>query len=352
MLELNGVSLSYEQKWVLHSVSFALAPGDIGCLLGPSGCGKTSLLRLIAGFENTGAGEISLAGKVVSRPEYTLPPEQREVGLVFQDYALFPHLNVADNICFGLRRLPAKQREERLKQMLQLVGLSQEAQRMPHQLSGGQQQRVALARALAPKPRLLLLDEPLSNLDVALREKLAQELRDILKQEAITALFVTHDQHEAFALADHIGVLHEGVIQQWDTPYGLYHTPSNRFVANFIGQGMLLPGRFTAAMQIETELGMLNGFSTPPFCGVDGCQEGSPVEILLRPDDIEIAEEAQHVARVRLAQFRGEDYLYTLTLASGNEVLALATSHNRYAVDEQIRIRLKAEHVIAFPPET
>lgn len=349
MLELQGVSLSYAQKPVLHCVSLALKSGEIGCLLGPSGCGKTTLLRLIAGFQSVDDGEIRLDGASVSRAGNWLPPDKRQVGVVFQDYALFPHLSVAENIRFGLHTLPKRARNDRLEQMLALVGLQTEAGRYPHQLSGGQQQRVALARALAPKPRLLLLDEPLSNLDTELREKLALELRDILKQESITALFVTHDQHEAFAMADRIGVLHQGVIQQWDTAYGLYHTPVNRFVANFIGQGALLPGCFIAANEVQTELGTLEGFSTPPFCRQGHCNQGIQVEVLLRPGDIEIDVNAPYPAHIGRVLFRGDEYLYTLKLESGNEVLALAGSQTRHQAGDKVSVRLKTEHVIVFP---
>ena len=197
---------------IVHGLSFSLSRGDIACLLGPSGCGKTTVLRAIAGFEPVTGGRIELGGREISRKGHTAAPETRQVGVVFQDYALFPHLTVAGNVGFGLRRLDAAARRARVDELLDLVGLGAQADKYPHELSGGQQQRIALARALAPRPDLLLLDEPFSNLDVDLRERLALEVRDILKELGTTAVLVTHDQHEAFAIADQIGVMHEGLI--------------------------------------------------------------------------------------------------------------------------------------------
>jgi iron(III) transport system ATP-binding protein len=279
-----------------------------------------------------------------------LPAEKRQVGLVFQDYALFPHLNVSDNIAFGLGHLAATERQRRVAEMLGLVGLAGEAKAWPHQLSGGQQQRVALARALAPRPRLLLLDEPFSNLDVELRERLSLEVRDILKHEGITALLVTHDQHEAFAMADEIGVMNEGVIQQWDTPYNLYHQPKNRFVADFIGQGVLLPGTVRGSHKVEIELGLLEGVS-PPECDGGSCLvygEGAAVEVLIRPDDIQHDDASPLLAEVERRAFRGAEFIYTLRLASGTRLLALVPSHHNHAIGERIGIRLTVDHVVAF----
>jgi len=351
MLALDHVAQSYGSKQILSDVSFVLSPGQIGCLLGPSGCGKTTALRLIAGFEKLSAGEIRIGAEIVSYPGHNLVPEQRRVGLVFQDYALFPHLNVEKNIAFGLSALPATDRRMRVAEMLDLVGLSHEAEAYPHQLSGGQQQRVALARALAPRPRLLLLDEPFSNLDVELREKLSLEVRDILKQEAITALLVTHDQHEAFAMADVIGVMNHGVIQQWDTPYNLYHQPANRFVADFIGQGVLLPGEVLNSHQVEIELGILEG-SVDGDCSDAGgcakCAQGCQVDVLIRPDDIIHDDDSLLMAEVERKAFRGSDFLYTLKLPGGRHVLAQVDSHHNHAIGEKIGIRLGVDHVVAF----
>jgi iron(III) transport system ATP-binding protein len=349
MLALENVALAYGHRAVLKDLTFNLKAGQIGCLLGPSGCGKTTALRLIAGFGEPQGGAIYLDGQVVSRPGQCLAPEKRRVGLVFQDYALFPHLSVRDNIRFGLDALRPADRTQRIDEMLELVGLTQEAERYPHQLSGGQQQRVALARALAPRPRMLLLDEPFSNLDVELREKLSLEVRDILKHEAITALLVTHDQHEAFAVADLIGVMNQGVIQQWDTPYNLYHQPKNRFVADFIGQGVLLPG-VVRGERVEIELGMLGGVMASE-CDGGSCAllgEGAAVEVLLRPDDILHDDASPMLAEVERKAFRGAEFFYTLILPSGQRVLAQVPSHHNHAIGEKIGIRLEVDHVVAF----
>jgi iron(III) transport system ATP-binding protein len=221
----------------VDGVSLGLAAGQIGVLIGPSGCGKTTLLRAVAGLEPLAGGRIRMDGRLLGDAVdgTQVPAESRRIGMVFQDYALFPHLSVADNVAFGVQDLPRTERSARVQRMLELVGLSQAARRAPHQLSGGQQQRIALARALAPGPRLLLLDEPFSNLDVDLRERLAHEVRGILKETGTTALFVTHDQLEAFALGDVIGVMQRGRLEQWDDAYTLYHRPATRFVAQFIG---------------------------------------------------------------------------------------------------------------------
>ena len=242
LLEVINTEVGYGGAPVVCQVSFELEPGRIGCLLGPSGCGKTTLLRAIAGFELLQGGEIRMRGQVVSHAGWSLPPEKRRVGMVFQDFALFPHLKIGENIGFGLRHLSERERRARVQTLLGLVGLPEYENAYPHQLSGGQQQRVALARAMAPRPELLLLDEPFSSMDAELREQLAREVRDIIKEEEITALLVTHDQYEAFAMADEIGVLNAGKLMQWDSGYNLYHRPGNRFVADFIGQGVILPG--------------------------------------------------------------------------------------------------------------
>ncbi len=342
-LDVRSLSKSFDGKPVVVDLSFTLESGRIGCLLGPSGCGKTTVLRLIAGFERPHAGEIWLDDQRVASAVASLPPERRNIGMVFQDYALFPHLNVRDNVAFGLHGLSARERARRTAAMLALVNLTEAALALPHELSGGQQQRVALARALAPKPRLLLLDEPFSNLDVELRERLSVEVREILKREGSTAILVTHDQHEAFALADEIGIMHEGRIQQWDNPYNLYHRPTNRFVADFIGQGVLLPGRVMDDRRIEIELGTLEGHFPPD------CRAGCPVDVLLRPDDIVHDDASPLTAEVTHKAFRGASILYTLRLASGGTVLSLVPSHHDHALGEKIGIRLVVDHVIAFP---
>jgi len=343
LLEVIDVEIGYGGAPVVRKVSFALAPGHIGCLLGPSGCGKTTLLRAVAGFEMLQGGEIRLRGQVVSHAGWSLPPEQRRVGMVFQDFALFPHLKVGDNIGFGLRHLSERERQARVVSLLELVGLPEFGNQFPHQLSGGQQQRVALARAMAPRPELLLMDEPFSSMDAELREQLAREVRAILKEEEITALLVTHDQYEAFAMADEIGVLHAGELVQWDSGYNLYHRPGNRFVADFIGQGVILPGTVSAMGQVQTELGTIPG-ALPP-----GCKPGCKLELLLRPDDIQHDDESSLKAKVVAKAFRGAEFLYTLELASGTRVLCLAPSHHDHALGEALGIRVEVDHLVMFP---
>jgi iron(III) transport system ATP-binding protein len=342
LLRVEGLSHAYGAHAVVSDLSFALPRGAIGCLLGPSGCGKTTVLRCIAGFETAQAGRIVLNGKVVSGPGVAVPPEQRRVGMVFQDYALFPHLRVAENMGFGLRAMTRDASAARIRELAEMVGLGEALTKYPHELSGGQQQRVALARALAPRPELLLLDEPFSNLDVELRERLSVEVRDIIKASGATAVLVTHDQQEAFAIADEIGVLHEGRIQQWAGAYDLYHRPANRFVADFVGQGVFLPARAVAADRIEIELGVLQG---------EGGEQGARLEVLLRPDDVVHDDAAPTRAEVLHKAFRGAEILYTLRLESGRKVLALVPSHHNHALGERIGIRLDVDHVVAFQPE-
>jgi iron(III) transport system ATP-binding protein len=333
---------------IVHGLSFQLARGEIGSLLGSSGCGKTTVLRAIAGFESLLDGSITLGGRNLSSKGRTAPPETRQVGVVFQDYALFPHLSVADNVSFGLRRLSASDRAARIHKLLALVGLGAHGHKYPHELSGGQQQRVALARALAPEPDLLLLDEPFSNLDVDLRERLAIEVRDILKESGTTAVLVTHDQHEAFAIADNIGIMQDGIIVQWDSAYNLYHRPATRFVADFIGQGVFAPGTMDLPNQhVDIELGKL-----PLWQGLDVCatdeKNAWEVDVLLRADDVVHDDASPLQAEVLRKAFRGAEFLYTLQLASGQKLLALVPSHHDHAIGEKIGIRLAADHVVTF----
>ncbi|SFP48846.1 iron(III) transport system ATP-binding protein [Nitrosomonas cryotolerans] len=349
LLKLEHIRHTYGKQVVINDLSLTLKEGDIGCLLGPSGCGKTTVLRCIAGFEAISAGEILLNEMRVSSAASFLSPEQRHMGMVFQDYALFPHLTVVENIGFGLHRMLKAEREQRIAELLKIVGLVDVPSKYPHELSGGQQQRVALARALAPRPDLLLLDEPFSNLDVSLRERLSLEVRDILKNQGMTAILVTHDQDEAFAIADEIGVMYEGEIQQWDTAYNLYHRPANRFVANFIGQGIFVPGKIIDLQQVEIELGVLKGeISHQPVSDCDVYKKGGIVDVLLRPDDIVHDDTSPLQASVVHKAFRGADILYTLRLADGDIVLSLVPSHHNHAIGEKIGIKLEADHVVVF----
>jgi iron(III) transport system ATP-binding protein len=349
VLEARQVDHAYGTSPVLRDFSLTLHRGDIACLLGPSGCGKTTALRCIAGFEPVAAGEIVLNGETVSRAGFTLAPEKRRIGMVFQDYALFPHLTVAENVAFGVRGVSRGERMARVSELLATVGLDQAALKYPHELSGGQQQRVALARALAPKPDLLLMDEPFSNLDVDLRERLSHEVRDILKAQNATAILVTHDQHEAFALADDVGIMQDGLIVQWDSPYNLYHKPASRFVADFVGEGVLVPGRVLNPNQVQIELGVLTG-DVPLECaiGCEQCGKGCSVDVLLRPDDVVHDDGSSVQAEVVQKAFRGAEILYTIRLPSGEHALSLVPSHHNHAIGEKIGIRIEADHVVAF----
>lgn len=343
MLALEQLAVAYGPHKVVKEISFALAQGQIGCLVGPSGCGKTTILRAIAGFEAPACGVVRLQGKAVSTSAEQLAPEQRKVGMVFQDFALFPHLTVADNISFGLSKLSKAEKQLKVKELLQLVGLPDLGQRYIHQLSGGQQQRVALARALAPEPKVLLLDEPFSSLDAEFREVLARDIRKILKQLQITAVLVTHDQFEAFAMADMIGVMQHGQLQQWATPYELYHRPASRFVADFVGRGVMLPGVMQDPHQVETCLGVFRQRY------LADAKTGDRVDVLIRPDDIVHDDDSEIKATVLDKAFRGSHILYTLALAAGEQVYCLALSHHNHAIGEQMGIRLDLDHLVLFP---
>ena len=345
LLEVNHVSIAYGSNTVVHDISIRLQKGEIGCLLGPSGCGKTTLLRAIAGFETIKSGNINLAGITVSLADKTLPPEKRHIGMVFQDFALFPHLNIADNIRFGIRHQKRADQKKRVDELLSLVGLEEMKSRYPHELSGGQQQRIAVARALAPKPSLLLLDEPFSSMDAELRGELAREVRQILKQEQITAILVSHDQNEAFAMADGIGVMKDGRLQQWDSAYNLYHTPKTPFVADFIGQGVFLDGVITEDNKISTSLALLEG-KLP-----EGSVPGSEVKVLVRPDDILHDDCSPRKALIKARNFRGANFLYTLKLDDGTELYSLVHSHHDHKVGEEMGITMEIHDLVIFPKE-
>lgn len=341
-LELDQVAVTIAQNPIVRGVSLTLENGEIGCLLGPSGCGKTTLLRAIAGFQALQQGRIKIGNDWAASVTRSTPPEQRGVGMVFQDFALFPHLNVADNISFGMRGASSAERAQRVAELLQRIGLHGYQQRYPHELSGGQQQRIALARALAPRPQLLLLDEPFSSLDAELRETLALEVRQLLKQEGITALLVTHDQQEAFALADRAGVMYQGELLQWDTPYQLYHQPRHQLVADFIGHGVLLQGTVTAANQLASPLGMLEHPALEPI------PAGTIVSFLVRPDDLVVDPSSRLRGVIKSRGFRGAHNLYTIALSSEVEILTLSPSHEQLEVGSEIGLRPEFDHLVVF----
>jgi iron(III) transport system ATP-binding protein len=341
LLSLRGLACGYQDHRVVQTLNLHLNAGDIGCLLGPSGCGKTTTLRAIAGFEPVQEGEIELAGEVISRPGFTLAPEKRRIGMVFQDYALFPHLTVAENVAFGIRKHP--QRDAVVAELLELVKLTALGKRYPHELSGGQQQRVSLARALAPEPQLLLLDEPFSNLDGELRRRLSHEVRDILKARGTSAILVTHDQEEAFAVSDQVGVFNQGRLEQWDTPFNLYHEPASPFVASFVGQGYFIRGQLLSPDTVQTELGVIHGnraYTMAP---------GSSVDVLLRPDDIVPDADSALQAQIVGKTFLGAATLYRLQLPTGSQLEAIFPSHADHQPGQQVGIRVAADHLVVFP---
>lgn len=340
VLALQKVTCSYQAGFpAIQNISLSAAQGEIICLLGPSGCGKTTTLRAIAGFETLVSGEIYLNGQVVSSHSKHIPPERRRIGMVFQDYALFPHLRVVDNIAFGLTHLPSSERLERVKHVLSLTGLSQLERRFPHELSGGQQQRVALARALAPQPVLLLLDEPFSNLDPDMTYKMRGELHQLLKETKTTAVLVTHDHEEAFTMADHVAVLQEGSLAQFDTPENIYHLPTSQFVAEFVGQADFIPGVIEDGVPM-TEIGQ---FPKP-----EQYQGGKEVWLLIRPDDIGIADPGKGTATIESRQFRGSENLYTIRLASGQIIHSSESSTTMYSPGTPVELNIHATHTVLF----
>ena len=398
MLRLENISLAYGQTQVLKDVSFVLNTGEIGCVLGPSGCGKTTLLQSIAGFNKQQSGEIYVNEVCISNEQIHKRPDEREIGMVFQDFALFPHMTVLDNVGYGLHLLPKMQRLDVAQDIIEKVGMSEYVNAFPHQLSGGQQQRVAIARAVAPKPRLLLLDEPFSSLDPALREKVAVELRDIIKRLGISALLVTHDQDEAFAFADKIGVFAQGYCQQWASPHELYHQPNSAFVANFIGESTFIDATVVKNEKALSDLELSDAAvsdvdvskSTSATSSIidDATQlyvksqlglhalpeqktneelirvnaqdrivrpiEGDTVQLLIRPDDILHQDDSPLKATVIDRRFRGAHILYRLVLPELNsqgqkeQVLCLAPSHHDHQIGETFGIVLSIEDVICF----
>jgi iron(III) transport system ATP-binding protein len=336
ILSIENLQCRYGEQVVIESVSFALQAGEIACLLGPSGCGKTTLLHAIAGFQPVVAGNIQLSGEVISSPKVKVPAEQRKIGVVFQDYALFPHLTVEQNIAFGIQSMPKGQRQSRTQSLLQLVRLKGFGQQYPHQLSGGQQQRVALARALAPRPKLLLLDEPFSNLDTELRRSLAAEVRHILREEKIPAIIVTHDRHEAFIAGDKLGVLSQGQLQQWDSPQDTYQKPKNLAVARIVSEGNIISGTVLGNDLISTPLGEVN-MPTAAY------ESGDRLELFVRSEDIAAGEHPSAVmAQVVEKNFLGNQVSYRFQLAEGETVEAALNTNVQAAPGDKLPLRLSS----------
>ncbi|MBT8096917.1 MAG: ABC transporter ATP-binding protein [Woeseia sp.] len=342
MLTLENVSHRYDETPVLHDVSLELDDGHIGCILGPSGCGKTTLLRCIAGFERVESGEIHAGSTVLSSTSTHIAPEERRIGMVFQDYALLPHLTALKNVVFALHREPAANAEATAADFLDRVGLGKLTGRYPHELSGGQQQRVALARALAPRPQLLLMDEPFSNLDIGLRAKLGSEVRELLRELNTTALVAMHDHQDAFALADDAGVLRRGKLLQWDTAYQLYHRPADRFVADFVGRGVWLEGQVQDDNSVTTKVGTISGRMK------DKLPAGTRVDVLFRPDDVVHDDDSPMQATVLAKQFKGSEFLYELCTESGVKLLSSVPSHHDHPIGEPIGICLETDHLVVF----
>jgi iron(III) transport system ATP-binding protein len=340
ILELRSVSCAYDpHRPAIRDISFSAREGEILCLLGPSGCGKTTVLRAIAGFEPVRSGEIFLSGRRVSSSSDTIPTEERHVGMVFQEYALFPHLRVVGNIAFGLGHLSRSDRENRVQEMLRLTGLEGFERRYPHELSGGQQQRVALARALVQNPVVLLLDEPFSNLDPDMAGRMRQELHTLLRRMKTTTILVTHDHDEAFAMADRIAVLNHGVLEQMDSPEIIYHLPSTPFVADFVGQADFITGHVREGM-VHTELGV--------FPNTLAAEKEAPVVVMIRPDDIHLLPNKSAGPRIVARQFRGSENLYTVRLGSGQIVHSSESSTSVYQEGTAVELRVSATHTVLF----
>jgi len=342
ILSVENICCDYGNQKVIEDLSFTLNQGEIGCLLGPSGCGKSTILKAISGFESVTSGVIKLNDSTISTANHTLAPEKRNIGMVFQDYALFPHLNIADNIGFGICQKKKQERNHIISEMLSLVELEHYRQRFPHELSGGEQQRVSLARALATEPKLLLLDEPFSSLDASMRSRLSLDIRSILKRLDITCILVTHDQREAFMMSDRIGVIEKGTVQQWAHPYEIYHEPFNQFTANFMGRGVYISGTSLSKDTFSTKLGIFKGNRAYNW------STNSDVEILIRPDDVVYSPCSELKGKITEKTFAGASTLYKLTFPSGEEVEALFPSHRDYRIGDIVPVKLDTEHLIVY----
>ncbi len=341
-LDINAVSVAYGSLTVVHDVSLRVDAGEIASLLGPSGCGKTTLLRAIAGFEPVASGQIALGGRTISEPERTVVPERRRVGMVFQDFALFPHLDVQHNVAFGLHGTGRQETRDRVQALLDMVGLASAGRAMPHELSGGQQQRIALARALAPRPDILLLDEPFSSLDSELREELAAEVRGLLQRHGTTAVLVTHDQQEAFAMADRVSLMHHGRIVQTASPAGLYQQPADEFVANFIGQGAVLDVKVGADGELNNGLGQWPG--PPPAAGT--------ARLLLRPEQVRYDPASALQLEIVERRFCGAHYRCQLQLADGQQITGLAPGDTNVIVGERLPVDIDLRKAVVLESRT
>ncbi len=340
-VRLDNVSKYFASARAVFRLTVGIGQGEFFSLLGPSGCGKTTTLRLIAGLERPDEGAVSIGGEVVAAADTWVSPEKRGIGIVFQDYALFPHMRVAQNVAFGLKGCGRKQAGARVEELLDLTGLAGLAGRYPHELSGGERQRVALARSLAPRPRVILLDEPFSNLDADLREELRRETKRILKEQAATTILVTHDQEEAFSLSDRVGVLQGGTLEQLGSPAEIYHRPLSRFVADFVGKADFIEGTVEGGT-------VRSAFGSFPFD--DGTDLGTgQVELMVRPDDVGFVPDASGQAVVTEARFLGASVLYQLQFADGRTIHAIRPSAEVTPVGSRVSVSVDVSHIVVFP---
>ena len=340
-LEIENISLNLDSDRILDNLCLSVNEEEILSIIGPSASGKTSLLRVIAGFENITTGKIKLNGQVVDDTSIVIEPQKRNIGIIFQDLALFPHLSCAENITFGISRLPTEEQIQRLRRLEEVLSITGISKKFPHEISGGQQQRVAIARALAPKPEILLLDEPFSALDEELKEKLLADVKILLKEEKITTIVITHNIKEAFQLSDKIAFLNDKKIIQIDSPYNIYHKPMTREIANFCGIGSFINGKIVDANYVLTDLGRHFG-ETAPY------EIGTNVDIMIRPDDVIHDDNSTKSAQVVGKIFHGSDFLYKLKLSNGENIFCYTPSHHDHAVNEVIGIKSEMDHLILF----
>ncbi|MFQ5984462.1 MAG: ABC transporter ATP-binding protein [Alphaproteobacteria bacterium] len=342
-LLLEGVSHAFDGLTVVDGVNLTVEEGEIICLVGPSGCGKTTLLRIAAGLEELQEGRVVIGGREVAGPKGVVPPEERGVGLVFQDYALFPHLTVAGNVAFGLSRLPAAERRQAALDMLERVGMAHFAASYPHILSGGEQQRVALARALAPRPRLMLLDEPFSGLDVRLRDQIRDQTLKVLREAQASTLLVTHDPEEGMYMAHRIAVMRAGRIEQVGAPEAVYHEPANAFVTRFLSEVNCVHG-------MVEKSAVASPFGTVAARGI---ADGTRVDVLIRPEALGLRDSADREGAAAVVAARHVTGPYSVVVlrleADGTEVKARFAGHDAPAVGSQVRIALTSDDLFIFP---
>jgi iron(III) transport system ATP-binding protein len=340
-LNLQSVKIALESKVILDDVNLKIDTGEIVSLMGSSASGKTSLIRSIAGFHNISSGTIQIDGQVVDDSIRRSDVAMRNVGVIFQDLALFPHLTVRENICFGLNNIDSTQQQNRAKKLEDLLSIDNITNRYPNQISGGQQQRVAIARAIAPKPNLLLLDEPFSALDYELKDNLMSDIMKLIKSENITAILITHSAEEAFKMSDKIAFISNNTITQFANPYDIYHRPASKEIANFFGISSYIKAKITDSSHIKCILGDFVGM-------VDQYNKDAKVDLLIRPDDIIHDDNSLFSAKVTEKTFRGSDFLYELELKDGQKIFCYAPSHHNHQVNEVIGIKLDLDHLVIF----